>query len=349
MNKFDLIVMGSGPALEVNGESISGETIVIAAGTRPPVAEIPGLDSVPHVTSDQALRLPEQPRRLAIVGGGYIAAEMAHFFGALGTEVTLIQRGPTLLRTEDEDVSHRFTEVYQRKFNLLLSAQVSRAFYDGTQVVLDVLVNGRTDQVTVDTLLMATGRVPNTDLLHVDKTGVETDPRGFVKTDEYLETSVRGVWTLGDIVGRCLLKHSANLEAAYVANNIFNPDHKVAVDYRAMPHAIFASSQAASVGLTEQEARNSGVSYSTASYDYFDTAYGSSFKDRDGFVKVLADPDTAEILGAHILGTDASILIQEVANAMRMRMPTDEITQSIYVHPALPEVVQRAFGALLAS
>jgi len=335
--------------LEVNGESISGETIVIAAGTRPSVPEIPGLDSVPYVTSDQALRLPQQPRRMAIVGGGYIAAEMAHFFGALGTDITLIHRRSTLLRAEDEDVAQRFTQVYQRKFNLLLDAQVSRVSCDGTQIALDVSVNGHTEQVAVDTLLLATGRVPNTDLLQVASAGVETDLRGFVKTDEYLETNVPGVWALGDIVGKYLLKHSANLEAAYAANNIFNPEHKAAVDYRAMPHAIFASPQVAGVGLTEQEARDYSVPYDTASYDYYNTAYGSSIEDRDGFVKVLADPDTGEILGAHIIGTDASILIQEVVNAMRLRMPTDAITQSIYVHPALPEVVQRAFGALRAA
>ena len=335
--------------LEVNGQSISGESVVIAAGTRPSVPEIPGLDSVPYVTSDQALRLPEQPRRIAIVGGGYIAAEMAHFFGSLGTKVTLIHRGPTLLRAEDEDVARRFTEVYQRKFDLLLGAQVSLASHDGNQVALNVSVNGHTERVAVDTLLMATGRVPNTDLLQVSNTGVETDSRGFVKTDEYLETGVPGVWALGDIVGKYLLKHSANLEAAYAVNNIFNPEHKVAVDYRAMPHAIFASPQVASVGLTEQEAREHNVPYTTASYDYQNTAYGSSIEDRDGFVKALADPDTGEILGAHIIGTDASILIQEVVNAMRLRMPTEAITQSIYVHPALPEVVQRAFGELRAA
>ena len=151
---------------------------------------------------------------------------------------------------------------------------------------------------------------------------------------------------MGDIVGKYLLKHSANLEAAYAAHNIFNPSQKVAMDYRAMPHAIFASPQVASVGMTQQEAEDMGVLYSVARYDYYDTAYGSSIEDRDGFVKVLADPDSGEILGAHIIGTDASILIQEVANAMRLRQPIDAITQSIYVHPALPEVVQRAFGAL---
>jgi dihydrolipoamide dehydrogenase len=147
-------------------------------------------------------------------------------------------------------------------------------------------------------------------------------------------------------LGKYLLKHSANLEAAYAANNIFNPDHLAAVDYHAMPHAIFASPQVAGVGLTEQGARELGVPYVAATYDYYDTAYGSSIEDRDGFVKVLADPGNGEILGCHIIGTDASILIQEVVNPMRMRLTTEAITQSIYVHPALPEVVQRAFGAL---
>ena len=335
--------------LEVNGEKISAETVLIAAGTRPSIPDIPGLDDVPYVTSDQALRLPEQPRRLAIVSGGYIAAEMAHFFGALGTEVTLIQRSPLLLRAEDEDVARRFTQVYQRKFNLLLDAQVSRASFNGAGIALQVSTNGGSQQVVADTLLVATGRVPNTDLLEVTNTGVETDERGFIKTDEYLETRVPGIWALGDIVGKYLLKRSANLEAAYVSNNIFNPEHRVAVDYRAMPHAIFASPQVASVGLSEREANALDLNYTTATYDYYDTAYGSSIEDRDGFVKVLADPETGEILGAHIIGTDASVLVQEVANAMRWRLPVDAITQSIYVHPALSEVVQRAFGQLQMS
>ena len=200
--------------------------------------------------------------------------------------------------------------------------------------------------MVADALLFATGRVPNTDLLDVAKTGVEVDERGFVKTDGYLETNVPGIWALGDIVGKYLLKHSANLEAAYVANNIFNPDHKVEVDYTAMSHAIFASPQVAGVGLTEEAAKEEGVHYVAATYDYINIAYGSSIEDRDGFVKVLASPETRQILGCHIIGTDASILIQEAANAMRQRMGTDAITQSIYVHPALPEVVQRAFGAL---
>ena len=148
------------------------------------------------------------------------------------------------------------------------------------------------------------------------------------------------------IVGRYLLKHSANLEAAYASNNILEPDHQAAVDYHAMPHAVFASPQVASVGMTQQEAEGRGAAYVTSTYNYSDTAYGASIEDKDGFVKVLADPESGEILGCHMIGTDAATLIQEAANVMRVRGGVDAITQPIYVHPALPEVMQRAVGQL---
>ncbi|MDA1349419.1 MAG: dihydrolipoyl dehydrogenase [Chloroflexi bacterium] len=332
--------------LEVNGQRLTAETVLIAAGTRPRVPEIRGLSDVPYVTSDEALRLPEQPERLAIVGGGYIAAELGHFFGSLGTEVTLIQRGQLLVQQEDRDVSRRFTEISKRKFRVLLDTQISQVYLNTDEVAIEVSTSGNTETITSDLLLIATGRVPNSDLTEVGRTGVEVDQRGFVKVDEFLETGVPGIWALGDIVGKNLLKHSANLEAAYVAHNMFNPDSKVAVNYHAVPHAIFASPQVAGVGLTEQAATELGVPYVAATYNYYDTAFGSAIEDRDGFVKVLAHRETQEILGCHIMGTDAATLVQEATNAMRMGHSTDAITQSVYVHPALPEVVQRAFGAL---
>ena len=332
--------------VEVAGEEISAETIVIAAGTRPRIPEIEGLSDVPFLTSDEALRLQKQPRKLVIVGGGYIAAELAHFFGALGTEVTIVQRGPRLLRQEDDDISQRFTEVYQRRFQMLLNTTVKRASRRDGEIVLDLASGAGEASVTGDALLLAVGRVPNTDVLDVAQTGVEVGEDGYVQTNEFLETNVPGIWALGDIVGRYLLKHSANLEAAFVAHNAFNPENNVPVDYHAMPHAIFASPQVASIGLTEREAGEAGVPFVANTYNYYDTAYGSSIEDKDGFVKALAHRETREILGCHIIGSEASMLIQEVANAMRVRMTTDAITQAIYVHPALPEVLQRAFGGL---
>ncbi|MCH9017002.1 MAG: mycothione reductase [Chloroflexi bacterium] len=334
----------TGPGLDE--EELTADTILIAAGTRPWVPDIPGLDRTPYITSDEALRLPEQPRRLTIIGGGYIAAELAHFFGALGTEVTIIHRRGLMLREEDEDVSRRFTEVYQRRFNMMLDSQAAGVSSKNGEIIVEVTTPDGSKSVTSDTLLMATGRVPNTDSLEVAKTGVELNQRGYIKTDEHLQTNVPGIWALGDIVGRYLLKHNANLEAAYASNNILDPENQAAVDYHAMPHAVFASPQVASVGLTQQEAEGRGAAYVAATYAYSDTAYGASIEDKDGFVKVLADPETGEILGCHIIGTDAATLIQEVANAMRLRLGVDAITQSIYVHPALPEVLQRAFGQL---
>jgi len=245
--------------LEVNGEQISADTIVIAAGTQPWVPEIPSLQGVPYLTYDEALRLPEQQRRLLIVGGSYIVAEMAHFFGALGTEVTIVYHGPLLLRAEDEDISRRFTEVYQSKFNTLLNANVSRTYLNGEEIAMDVSIDGRIESLTTDVLLLVIGRIPNIDLPEVANADVEVDDRGFIKTNEYLETSVSGIWALWDIVGRYLLKHSANLESAHVAHNAFNRDDQVSMDYHAMPHAIFASPQVGSVGLTEQEAREENI------------------------------------------------------------------------------------------
>ncbi len=332
--------------IEVGGDRIAAETIVIAAGSRPTIPEISGLDGVDYLTSDQALRLPAQPRRLIVLGGGFVAAELAHFFGALGTEVTIVHRGERLLQAEDDAVAQRFTEVYQRRFAVCLNSTITRVERANGAIVATIRSGGGDRTVGADALLLATGRKPNTDVLDMRASGVSLDDRGFVKTDEFLETNVPGIWALGDIVGRYLLKHSANLEAGYVANNIFKPDEKVAVDYHAMPHAVFASPQVASVGLTEQAAKNAGRSFAVGQYDYADTAYGSSIEDHDGFVKAIADSESGEILGCHIIGSEASILIQEAANAMRMRLNKSAISGSIYVHPALPEVVERAFASI---
>ena len=265
---------------------------------------------------------------------------------ALGTEVTIIHRRDLMLREVDDDVSRRFTEVHQRRFNMVLDATVTGVSRQNGEFTVEVTTPQGNQSITSDTLLMATGRVPNTDVLEIASTGVNLNQRGYIDTDEFLQTNVPGIWALGDIVGRYLLKHSANSEAAYVSNNILDPGNQVAVNYHAMPHAVFASPQVASVGMTEQEAEGRGATYVTATYNYSDTAYGASIEDKDGFVKVLADPESGEILGCHIIGTDAATLVQEAANGMRFRAGVEVIVESIYVNPALPEVMQRAFGQL---
>jgi mycothione reductase len=332
--------------LQVDGRRLTAETIVIAAGSRPQIPRIEGLDEVPVHTSDDVMRLERQPVRLLILGGGYIAAELGHVFEALGTEVAIVSRGRVLLTDEDDDVSSRFTQAYSRRFDLRLNAEAGRISRRGAAIVLEIDRDGASEELSGDALLIATGRTPNSDLLALDQTGVELDESGSVRTNEYLETSVPGIWALGDIVGEYMLKHSANLEAVHVAHNILNPDDRVPVDYHAMPHAIFGSPQVGSVGITEREAKKQDVRHVVGSYEYDQTAFGSSIEDHDGFVKVLADPVTHEILGCHILGSDASTLIQEVTNLMRSRLTVDVVRRGIFVHPALPEVVDRAFATL---
>ncbi len=332
--------------LEVDGRRLSGRHIVIAAGTRPSIPPIPGLDSFPYYTSDDVMRLTTQPRRLAIVGGGFVAAELGHFFGSLGTEVTFLLRGDRFLDDEDEDVSERFTEVFRRRFDVRLGTEIAGARPDGKAIVLELASGDEKQELSVDCLLMATGRIPNTDQLDAAAVGIDLDKGGFIATDEFMRTNVDGVWALGDIVGEYLLKHSANLEAGHVAHNLLNPDALAPVDYHGMPHAVFAWPQIGSVGITEAEARTAGRRYVTARYEYDDTAYGASIEDHDGFVKVIADPETKELLGLHILGTDAATLVQGPATLMRAHENVDAVRRAIFVHPALPEVVQRAFGEL---
>ncbi len=332
--------------LKVGKDVITADKIFICAGTRPSIPPISGLDKVNYITSDEALRLKKQPASLVIIGGGYIAAELAHFFGSLGTKVTILQRSGWLVTAEDSEIAQVFTKVFEKKHNVILNSSINRVFKQGKNIAVEYTVGAKKQVVSAEQLLVATGRIPNTDILEVEKTGIITHKPGFITTNEFMETNVPGIWAIGDIAGVYLFKHSANLEAAYANYNAFNPKNKAKVPYDAMPHAIFSSPQIAGVGMTEDALKEQKIPYVVGKYAYYDTAYGKSIEDKDGFVKVLADPKTRQILGCHILGSDASILIHEVVVAMKGKLGVNGILNAVHVHPALPEVVQRAFSSI---
>ncbi|MEM2916196.1 MAG: dihydrolipoyl dehydrogenase [Candidatus Woesearchaeota archaeon] len=332
--------------LKVGNDIITADKIFICAGTRPFIPLIPGLDEVNYITSDEAMRLKKQPKSMIIIGGGYIAAELAHFFGSLGTKVTIIQRSSWLLTNEDSEIAQAFTRIFAKKHKVLLDTNVVRVFRQGKNISVECETKGKKQIVSGEQLLVATGRVPNTDILDVEKTGVAMHKPGFITTNAFMETNVPGIWAIGDIAGVFLFKHSANLEASYAVFNALNPKQKMPVPYDAMPHAIFSSPQIAGVGMTEDELKEKKIPYVVGKYKYYDTAYGKSIEDKDGFVKALVHPKTGEILGCHILGSDASILIQEVVVAMKAKLGVNGILQAVHVHPALPEVVQRAFSSI---
>ncbi|MBV0923057.1 dihydrolipoyl dehydrogenase [Halomicroarcula limicola] len=344
------------------GTRIEAENVLIAAGTRPTIPDVDGIDDVEYLTSTEALRLETPPEHLVVVGGGYIAAELAHFFGTFGSDVTIVGRRPHLLPEADGEVAELFTDRYADRFTVHTGHAVTAVAEgdDGTVTLTarpytygegEDAADGESggidddaDPVTAtgDALLIAAGRRPNTDALNLDAAGVAVDDAGFVETDEYLRTTADGVWALGDIVGEYLLKHSANHEARAVIRNLFGSERQP-VDYTAMPFAVFASPEVAGVGARESDLVAAGREYATSTYRYEDTARGNAMH-AEGLVKVLVAPD-GEILGTHIVGPDASALIQEVVVAMKAGTGTvADVRESVHVHPALPEVVQRAFA-----
>ena len=321
-------------------ETLTADRFVLAAGGRPVIPAIEGLEEIGYHTSDTVMRLDELPSRLVIIGSGFVAAEFAHVFASFGVEITVVARSGALLRHEDADISTRFTELASRRFDVRLNRHAKLARRTESGIVLE-FAEGET--VETDEVLIATGRRPNSDLLDVATTGVSTLDSGHAAVDEYQQTSVEGIYALGDLSSPHELKHVANHEARVVQHNLLHPDDRIRSDHRIVPHAVFSSPQIASVGLTEEQAREQGVRYVTAVQDYAGIAYGWAMEDTTGFVKLLADPDTGLLLGAHIIGPQASTVIQPLIQAMSFGLDARTMARGQYwIHPALPELIENA-------
>ncbi len=333
--------------LQVGEDEVRGERFVLAAGSRPAVPAIDGLVAVPYLTSDTVMRLDRLPKSMVVLGGGYIAAEMSHIFGSLGTKVTIVARGDELLSRHDADIRARFTEAYRERFDLRLGATVKRAAKTRKGVRLDLVTSSGAQAAEGEVLLVATGRVPNSDRLGVAAAGIETDEHGHVVTDGTYATSVPGIWALGDLANHFQLKHMANAESRLVRHNLLHPGQPRRAAFTVVPSAVFAGPQVASVGATEQDLRAHGRDYVAATRPYRDAAYGWALEDTTSFVKVLADPATRLLLGAHIIGPQASTLIQPLIQAMCLGSTADQVASGVlYIHPALSEVVEQALLGL---
>ena len=338
--------------IEVLGRQITGRQVVIAAGARPFVPDIPGLGDVPFHTSDTIMRVDALPRRLVVLGGGYIAAEFAHVFHSFGVDVVVVNRSGRLLMGEDDDVSRRFTDVVSKKWRLLLGADVLRVRSAEGGVALDVSVDGEQQVVEGDALLVAAGRVPNGDELCANDGGIEVDERGAVVVDRHGRTSCPGVWALGDVNGRHQLKHMANGEAKVVRHNLSHPHDLRSLDERAAPHGVFSHPQVAAVGLTEREAverrARTGDPFVAITHDYAGAAYGWAMEDTTSFCKLVGDPRTRTLLGAHVIGPQASMLLQLLVQGMHLGTTVDDMALGqIWTHPALTEVVEQALLAMI--
>ena len=335
----------TGPrALDVDGTAVTADQIVVATGGRPlvppPIAE----SGLPFETSDTIMRIDRLPRRLAVLGGGYIAAELANAFACFGADVVVIEKADELLGPQDETVAAAFTELAGKRYELRLGREATKLSGAPGALVIG-LDDGSV--VEADTLLVAIGRVPNSDTMNLAAGGLQAEDNVRIVVDDYQRTTADGVWALGDVCTPIPLKHVANREADVVRHNLRHPDDLQRAGHDLVPSAIFTNPEIAQVGATEQELREAGTPYRVGMGRYSDAAYGWAMEDETGFCKILADPDSSAILGAHVMGPQAPTLIQPLVLAMTLGITAKTLTQRPYwIHPALTEVVQQALIAV---
>ncbi|MFX0041995.1 MAG: dihydrolipoyl dehydrogenase [Candidatus Hodarchaeota archaeon] len=357
-----------------------GERIVIASGARSFIPPIENLEDIGYITNENFFgeRFPKQPwKRLMIIGGGVIAAEFAHIFSAMGTEVSIIEMLPRLVATEEPEISQFLEQNFKKFMNVYVNYKAIKAKSKKKDkiIIAQNMKTGQEIEITAEEILVATGRRSNADLLKVENTGVEIDERGWIKTNQYLETNKNNIWCFGDANGLYQFRHKANYESEICTNNIFGPeDQKRSVDYSAVPWAIFTYPQIGHVGMTQAEAIEKGHEIYVAKKNYSTVAKGFAMgfktgeKD-DGFVKLIVDK-SYRILGAHVVGPNAAILVQpfvylmnsgftcilpesagevdipKVARACPEGGSFMPIYHSMVIHPSLNEVTGWAIGNL---
>lgn len=338
--------------LKVGEKTLYSKMIFLCTGSRPDIPPIKGLEEAGYLTSDTVLELNECPSSLAILGGSYIAAEYGHFFSAMGAEVTVIGRNFRFLPQEEPEISELSKIKMSEYMKILTNCEVIEVKKEdsGQKTVIAKEKNsGEEIKVTVDEILVATGRIPNTDLLHPERAGIKTDKQGWILVNEYLETSQSNVWAFGDANGKYLLKHVGNYESGIVYLNAILKE-KVKADYHAVPHAVFSYPEVAGVGMREQEAvKEYGEDRIVIGLKFFeDTAKGAAMEIKDYFVKVILEGKEEKILGAHIIGPHASVLIHQIIPLMYTESRSPEpIMRGMDIHPSLSEVVTRAFYSRL--
>jgi dihydrolipoamide dehydrogenase len=332
--------------LEVNGNKLKGENIFIASGSRPFIPPIEGLENIGYLTNESALELRDRPDSLIIIGGGYIAVEYGHFFAAMGTKVTIIEMADRLILSEEPEISEVLKSELGKRMAVHTNAQAKevKANWNGVSVVIVDKNSGEERELTAQKIMMAVGRRSNADLLKVENTGVELDNRGFIKVNEYMETSKKNIYAVGDANGQQMFTHMANREAAIVVQNVFY-GIKLKVDYTAVPHAVYSHPQIASVGLKEEEAKKNHEII-VGRTKYFDIAKGEAMLEKESYAKTIVENGTDRILGFHIIGPYAPELIQEVVNVMTSGGHIEEINQGIHIHPALSELVPTTLNSL---
>ena len=331
--------------IAVNDQQISAEKIYVATGSRPSIPPIPGLEGTPYMTSREALKRSEKPESLIVIGGGYIAVELGHFYHSVGVDTHFLVRSG-LLKNEDQDIQALFTEHFSRGKKISLGASPQKVEYDGQQFSVTYQQDGQIQKTKAQALLVATGVRPNSDDLGLETTGINTDSQGFIRVNSHLETNEKGVYALGDVVGNYLFRHSVNFEGEYLFQQHFSAENPSPIQYPPMPHAVFSFPTVAGVGVTEQELikmnKKVDQDYIVAEQHYANSAMGMAMRPEVGMIKLLIDPASHQLLGSHIIGARATELLQFLVLAQTMKIEVEKLLDLIYIHPALSENVRNA-------
>lgn len=331
----------NGNEIELNSDRLHADKFIIATGADDPPPPIEGLSDAGVLTNYEALQLTTLPRSLVVIGGGYVGLEFAQMFARFGSAVTLLQRNVHLAPNEEPEISEALADILREEgIRVFTHAPVVRVQHDDAEKVVVAQVNGREEKFPASDVLVAAGRKPNVAGLNLDAVGMEMDACG-IRVNAQLQTTALHVYAIGDVIGGHMFTHKATYDGPIAALNAVKGLNR-AVDYRVVPRAIFTDPTVASVGLTEREAREQGYRVAVGTFPFAWSGRAKALGETKGLVKIVADAKTNEILGAHILGPHADILIHEIAVAMYNRGTLDAITKTIHIHPTLSEAVKSA-------
>ena len=329
--------------LETNGQTLSADLVFLNAGARPSRPSLPGLDQVHTLDSTSIMELDQVPEHLLVLGGGYVGLEFGQMFRRFGSQVTIVQRGPRLLAREDPDVADAVADILRQDgISVLLGTDAARV---SGRVDLTVRTPDGEETLHGSHLLVAVGRVPNTDTLNLAATGVEVDKRGFVQTNDRLETNVAGIYALGDVKGGPAFTHISYDDWRIIRTNLLERG-QASTRGRLVPYTVFIDPQLGRIGLTEEEALASGRSIQVATMPMTDVARALEIDESRGLLKAVVDSETQEILGGAILGIEGGELMAMLEIAMLGKLPYTVLREAIFAHPTLAEAFNNLFTRL---
>lgn len=326
--------------VENNGEieELLTENIIIATGSSPALIKSLGYNGTSIMTSEEILSLPEIPKSLLIIGGGVIGSEFAHIYGSLGTKITMLELAPSILNIQDAEIARRMQSIFKKKKYKIVTNAVIKKITEIEGGIRAELENG--DTLIAEKALISIGRTLNTQNLGLEEMGIETGSKGEIKVNDQMETNIKGVYAIGDVVMKYQLAHVASAQGIVAAENIMG--RKASMDYTAVPSCVFTSPEIAMVGLTEKQAKDNGIPVKIGKFNFMANGKALSMGEGEGFVKIVTNAETDVILGVHIIGPHASDLIAEAALAVKNGLTAGNIAATIHAHPTLAEAMMEA-------